>query len=326
MLEKMSMSKPSILYMGTPDFAVAPLHALIENDFNVKAVVTVADKPSGRGQQLRMSAVKQYAMQKGIQVLQPLKLKSQDFLDELESINADLFIVIAFRMLPKEVWQMPKLGTFNIHGSLLPNYRGAAPINWAIINGDKHTGVTSFFINEEIDSGKMIDAISVDISDDDCAGSLHDKLMNAASVLAIKTTKLISEGNVVLKSQELRGTEKPAPKIFKADCQINWSKPIHDIYNFIRGMSPYPVAWSNLYMDDSKIGQLRVFKSTIQSTEANAEHGKVVFENGGIQIILSTGILQIDELQWPGKKKMDVKSFLNGFRTQENLRIVGDLG
>lgn len=322
----MIMSKPSIIYMGTPDFAVAPLNALIENGFDVKAVVTVADKPSGRGQQMRMSAVKEYALHKNIKVLQPLKLKSQEFLNDLENLNADLFIVIAFRMLPKEVWQLPKLGTFNIHGSLLPNYRGAAPINWAIINGDKQTGVTSFFINEEIDSGKMIDANSVDIEDDDSAGSLHDKLMDAASELVIKTTELISGGNVVLKSQELSGREKPAPKIFKADCKIDWSKPIQDTYNFIRGLSPYPVAWSNLYQEDSKIGQLRVFKTSIQSSEPNPEHGKVVFENGGIQIILSTGILQIDELQWPGKKKMDVKSFLNGFRTQENLRIVGDLG
>lgn len=320
------MPRPSIIYMGTPDFAVAPLNALIENEFEVKAVVTVADKPSGRGQQLRMSAVKQYALQKNIKVLQPLKLKSHEFLSELENLNADLFIVIAFRMLPKEVWQMPKLGTFNIHGSLLPNYRGAAPINWAIINGDIQTGVTSFFINEEIDSGKMIDAIAVDIADDDSAGSLHDKLMDAASLLVIKTTKIISEGNLILKSQKLSGTEKPAPKIFKADCEIDWSQPIADIYNFIRGLSPYPVAWSNLYQGGSKMGKLRIFKTTVQSIEPNREHGKVMFENGGIQIILSTGILQIDELQWPGKKKMDVKSFLNGFRTQENLHILGDLG
>jgi methionyl-tRNA formyltransferase len=320
------MSKPSIIYMGTPDFAVAPLNALVENNFDVKAVVTVADKPSGRGQQLRMSAVKQYALDKNIKVLQPLKLKSSEFLEELKALNADLFIVIAFRMLPKEVWQMPKLGTFNIHGSLLPNYRGAAPINWAIINGDTKTGVTSFFINEEIDSGKMIDSLAVDISKEDSAGTLHDKLMYAASELVVKTTELISNGNLSLKSQELSGKENPAPKIFKGDCEIDWSKPIYEIYNFIRGLSPYPVAWSSLYQDEVKLGQLRIFKTTILSTESQENHGKVEFENGGIHVILSTGILQIDELQWPGKKKMDVKSFLNGFRAQENLSVIGHFG
>lgn len=312
--------------MGTPDFAVAPLNALVENNFDVKAVVTVADKPSGRGQQLRMSAVKQYALDKNIKVLQPLKLKSSEFLEELKALNADLFIVIAFRMLPKEVWQMPKLGTFNIHGSLLPNYRGAAPINWAIINGDTKTGVTSFFINEEIDSGKMIDSLAVDISKEDSAGTLHDKLMYAASELVVKTTELISNGNLSLKSQELSGKENPAPKIFKGDCEVDWSKPIHEIYNFIRGLSPYPVAWSSLYQDEVKLGQLRIFKTTILSTESQENHGKVEFENGGIHVILSTGILQIDELQWPGKKKMDVKSFLNGFRAQENLSVIGHFG
>ncbi len=308
--------------MGTPDFAVAPLNALIKNGFNVKAVVTVADKPSGRGQQLRTSAVKQFALENSIKVLQPLKLKSPEFLEELKNLNADLFIVIAFRMLPKEVWQMPTLGTFNIHGSLLPNYRGAAPINWAIINGDIKTGVTSFFINEEIDSGKMIDSISVNISNEDSAGSLHDKLMKAASELVIQTTELISKGNLSVKSQELIGKEKPAPKIFKGDCEIDWSKPINEVYNLIRGLSPYPVAWSHLYKENSKIGQLRIYTTSVVSTKSNKNHGKVVFENGGIYIILASGILQIDELQWPGKKKMDVKSFLNGFRSQENLSIV----
>ena len=319
------MTKPSIIYMGTPDFAVAPLDALVKNNFNVKAVVTVADKPSGRGQQLRMSAVKQYALDHSIKVLQPLKLKSTEFLEELKELNADLFIVIAFRMLPKEVWQMPKLGTFNIHGSLLPNYRGAAPINWAIINGDKKTGVTSFFINEEIDSGKMIDSIEVDIEDSDDAGTLHDNLMNAASKLVVHTAEIIAKGNLQLKKQVLTGNENPAPKIFKGDCEINWSEPINKVNNFIRGLSPYPVAWSLLFQDGKKIGQLRIYKATVLSTVKNKAHGKVVFENGTIQLILSTGILQIDELQWPGKKKMDVKSFLNGFRAQENLSVLGHL-
>jgi len=319
------MTKPSIVYMGTPDFAVAPLKALVENNFDVKAVVTVADKPSGRGQQMRMSAVKQYASEHNIRVIQPLKLKSPEFLEELKNLNADLFIVIAFRMLPKEVWQMPKLGTFNIHGSLLPNYRGAAPINWAIMNGDKKTGVTAFFINEEIDSGKMIDSIEVAIEDSDDAGALHDKLMNAASNLVVQTARNIGDGKLKLKQQVLTGKENPAPKIFKNDCEINWSQPIEKNYNFIRGLSPYPVAWSSLYQDGKKIGQLRIYKTSIVSTESNKEHGKVVFGNGTIQLILSTGILQIDELQWPGKKKMDVKSFLNGFRTQENLSVIGHL-
>ena len=205
-----------IVFMGTPDFAVAPLNALVENNFDVKAVVTVADKPSGRGQQMRMSAVKQYASEHNIRVIQPLKLKSPEFLEELKNLNADLFIVIAFRMLPKEVWQMPKLGTFNIHGSLLPNYRGAAPINWAIMNGDKKTGVTAFFINEEIDSGKMIDSIEVAIEDSDDAGALHDKLMNAASNLVVQTARNIGDG----KLNSLLGSLNPTIKILSRCCGI----------------------------------------------------------------------------------------------------------
>lgn len=318
------MNNPSIIYMGTPDFAVAPLKALVENGYTVKAVVTVADKPAGRGQKLRMSAVKQYAVSQGINVLQPLKLKSEEFLNALKSLNADLFIVIAFRMLPKEVWKMPRLGTFNIHGSLLPNYRGAAPINWAIINGETKTGVTSFFINEEIDSGKIIDSLSVEINKDDNAGTLHDKLMHLAAELVIQTTELIANGNVELKTQTLTGNEKPAPKIFKGDCEIDWSRPIQDILNFVRGLSPYPVAWTPVFEDGKDKGQMRILQMTVVHENKNDEHGILVIRDNSFQIDLAQGTFQIDFLQWPGKKKMDAKSFINGFRAEGKLSVSGN--
>ena len=317
------MQKPSVIFMGTPEFAVAPLKAILENGNQIKAVVTVADKPSGRGQKVHKSAVKRFAEENNIKTLQPIKLKDPDFLAELKKLDADVFVVIAFRMLPKEVWQMPKMGTFNIHGSLLPNYRGAAPINWAIINGEEKSGVTSFFIDEEIDSGKMIDFIEISISETDNAGTLHDKLMQQAARLAVKTINAIAEGNVIPKKQELTGNEKAAPKIYKPNCEINWNESSKNIYNFVRGLSPYPVAWSPIYEDEKNIGQMRIYKSAILKETHAEKTGKVIFKEGKMFVSIVGGFLEILEIQWPNKRKMDIKSFLNGFRVRENLSVLG---
>jgi len=317
------MQKPSVIFMGTPDFAVAPLKAILENGNEIKAVVTVSDKPSGRGQKVHKSAVKRFAEENNIKTLQPLKLKDPHFLAELKSLDADIFVVIAFRMLPREVWQMPKLGTFNIHGSLLPNYRGAAPINWAIMNGEEKTGVTSFFIDEEIDSGKMIDFIETPISEVDSAGTLHDKLMQNAATLAVNTVNAIAEGIVIPKKQVLTGIEKAAPKIFKADCEINWNESAQNIYNFVRGLSPYPVAWTPIFEEEKRIGQMRIYKSAILNETHSEKLGKVIFKDGKMLISIVGGFLEILEIQWPNKRKMDMKSFLNGFRVLTNLSVLG---
>jgi len=316
------MQKPSVIYMGTPHFAVHPLKAILENGNEIKAVVTVADKPKGRGQKMHKSAVKLFAMEHNLPVLQPTKLKDPDFLAELKKLNADIFVVIAFRMLPQEVWQLPKMGTFNIHGSLLPNYRGAAPINWAIINGEEKTGVTSFFINEEIDAGKTIDFIETKILETDNAGSLHDKLMETAAALAVKTINAVADGTAHPKIQTLSGKEKPAPKIFKPDCEINWADSANNIYNFIRGLSPYPVAWSPIFEDEKEIGQMRIFKALLIEENHEEKLGRLFFIDGKMQISVQNGFLQILEIQWPNKRKMDVKSFLNGFRASENLSVI----
>ncbi|MCT4623548.1 MAG: formyltransferase family protein, partial [Schleiferiaceae bacterium] len=246
------------------------------------------------------------------------------FLEQLSALKADLFLVIAIRMLPRDVWQMPELGTFNIHGSLLPNYRGAAPINWALINGEQKTGVTSFFINEEIDSGSLISNIEVDIADEDNAGTLHDKLMHSASSLVLETLDLISQGNANETKQILDGEEKAAPKIYKEDCLIDWNKPGAEIHNFIRGLSPYPVAWSKLRTESKELGQLRIYKAQFLSDVKDVEFGKVQITKSSMFIGLKDGTLELQEIQWPGKRKMDVKSFLNGFKFEGNLSVLGN--
>ncbi len=316
------MQKPSVVFMGTPQFAVAPLKAILENGNEIKAVVTVADKPKGRGQKVHKSDVKRFAEEHNLKTLQPIKLKDPQFIAELKNLNADIFVVIAFRMLPKEVWQLPKMGTFNIHGSLLPNYRGAAPINWALINGERKTGVTSFFINEKIDVGSMIDFIEIPISEIDNAGTLHDKLMGSAAILSVKTINAVAEGNIQPKKQLLKGNEKPAPKIFKPNCQIKWSDSPKNIYNFIRGLSPYPVAWTPIFENGNEIGQLRIYEAAILDDRHSLESGKVIFKEGKMLISLVRGYLQILEIQWPNKRKMDVKSFLNGFQMREKLSVI----
>lgn len=295
----MGSSQLRIVYLGTPDFAVAGLDALVENGYNIVAVVTMPDKPAGRGHQMQFSPVKQYALSKGIPVLQPEKLKAPEFVEELRSYHADLQIVTAFRMLPEVVWAMPRLGTFNVHGSLLPQYRGAAPINWAVMNGEKQTGLTTFMLKQEIDTGNMILQQAIDIADDEDVGSVHDRLMELSREMVLKTVRLIEdcdrEGKPVptVPQPELADL-KPAPKIFKEDCQIDFTKSAREIYNFVRGLSPYPAA---------RMGETKVFKVAISN---------VAEQKGHIIKPCADGYIDILELQAPGKKRMDARAFLNG--------------
>ena len=295
----MGASQLRIVYLGTPDFAVAGLDALVENGYHIVAVVTMPDKPAGRGHQMQFSPVKQYALSKGIPVLQPEKLKAPEFVEELRSYHADLQIVTAFRMLPEVVWAMPRLGTFNVHGSLLPQYRGAAPINWAVMNGEKQTGLTTFMLKQEIDTGNMILQQAIDIADDEDVGSVHDRLMELSREMVLKTVRLIEECDregkpVPTVPQPELADLKPAPKIFKEDCQIDFTKSAQEIYNFVRGLSPYPAA---------RMGETKVFKVAISN---------VAEQKGHIIKPCADGYIDILELQAPGKKRMDARAFLNG--------------
>ncbi len=301
--------------MGTPEFAVGSLKKIIENKYTVKAVITAPDKPAGRGKKIQTSDVKKFALNNNLKVLQPTNLKSKEFVEQLKEINADLFIVVAFRMLPKIVWEMPKLGTFNLHASLLPNYRGAAPINHAIINGDKITGITTFFINSEIDKGNIILQQEVEITNNENAGTLHDKLMEKGADLVVETIKLIQNGNYKVKQQEILEDSKikPAPKIFKQDCKINWQNKGVEINNKIRGLSPYPTAWSNI--NDTKKTSVKIFDSEFIQIEHKFDYGKIISDNKNhIKVAVKEGFIAIHELQLQGKKRMKTKDFLNGYK------------
>lgn len=298
-----------IIYLGTPDFAVAGLQVLVENGYNVVAVVTMPDKPAGRGHQLQYSPVKQYALSQNIPVLQPERLKDEQFLDELRSYKADLQIVVAFRMLPEAVWSMPRLGTFNLHASLLPQYRGAAPINWAVINGDKETGATTFMLKHEIDTGNIILQSRIAIGDDENVGSVHDRLMESGNDLILRTTALIEECDA--KGQPLPTTpqpeltnERPAPKIFKETCQIDFSKSAQDIHNFVRGLSPYPCAWANLTIQGKQYDNVKIFRTALP--EAGKKYA-LLYPCGD-------GEIALEELQLPGKHRMDARSLINGLK------------
>ena len=303
-----------IVFLGTPDFAVASLKALVENDFNVVGVVTMPDKKSGRGMKVQESAVKKYALEKGLTVLQPESLKDESFQLELEELNPDLQIIVAFRMLPASVWQLPKYGTFNLHGSLLPNYRGAAPINWAVMNGEKETGVTTFFLEHEIDTGEIIDFTKVEIGSNETAGELHDKLMSIGADLVVKTTRKIMNGSVSTQKQDdiLQGQKpKLAYKIFKDTCRINWQDEVDNVYNHIRGLSPYPAAFSNLIFPDGKELGLKLFKAEKSDQKLSPRtiktDGKKVLYIG-----CGNGSIKVLELQLAGKKRMLVQNFLQG--------------
>lgn len=299
-----------IVFMGTPDFAVASLNALVEAGFEVAGVVTAADKPAGRGQKLQESAVKQYAVAKGLKVLQPLKLKDPDFIEELRSLGADLQVVVAFRMLPEMVWDMPAKGTINLHASLLPQYRGAAPINHAIINGEKESGVTTFFLKHEIDTGDVICSEKVSIAADDTAGDLHDKLMNVGAGLLVKTVQAIAEGNYTEQPQPQSESLKHAPKIFKEHCLIDWNQSSKSIYNLIRGLSPYPTAFTKL--NDKT---LKVFKAEIEEKETGLTPGAFLSDGKTyLKFAAKDGFIKFTDLQYEGKKRMQVDEFLRGMR------------
>ena len=301
--------------MGTPDFAVESLRQLIDNNFDIVGVVTAPDKPAGRGQRLNESPVKKYAVSKGLKVLQPDKLKNPAFLNELESLKADLQIVVAFRMLPEVVWKMPRFGTFNLHGSLLPHYRGAAPINWAVINGDKETGVTTFFIQQEIDTGGIIFQEKVEIGDSDNAGIIHDKLMYLGAKLVVKTAHAIESGKTESIPQDTIKTNvplKPAPKIFKEDCKINWQKDGQSIYNLIRGLSPYPAAWTDLKFNNDKILSLKIFESELIDND-ELKPGEIDSDHKTyLSVGCGDGALNLKSIQLAGKKRMSVDEFLRG--------------
>ncbi len=303
------MSKKAI-FMGTPDFAVESLRQLIKDGIEIIAVITAPDRKSGRGQKISMSAVKQFALEKDLPILQPEKFKNDDFITELRSFNADLFIVVAFRMLPEVVWAMPELGTINLHGSLLPNYRGAAPINWAVINGEKETGVTTFFIEKEIDTGKIIDREAICISDTDNAGTIHDKLMEVGAHLLSKTVQNIFKGNVDALEQD-NSNLKHAPKIFKPDCKIDWSLDTITINNKIRGLSPYPTAWTEMKCDDST-KSIKLFNTTyIVDTKNNSN--KIKIEEKNVYFGTSNGWIILKDIQLEGKKRMEISALMNGF-------------
>jgi methionyl-tRNA formyltransferase len=310
------MNELRIIFMGTPEFAVPSLEILVENKFNVVAVITAPDKPQGRGQKLIPSPVKESALKHSIPVLQPTNLKSPEFLEALKSYNATLQIVVAFRMLPEAVWAMPSIGTFNLHGSLLPQYRGAAPINWAIINGEKETGVTTFFLKHEIDTGSIIFQEKEPIHDSDNVGSLYDRLMKRGSQLVLKTVKAIEADNYPSVPQP-KGIEiKHAPKIFKETCEINWNQPTTQIINFVRGLSPYPAAWTNLSGKTYKI--FRCERSTGHGPQSTVDSGQStvdVFKTDNktyLYVKTSDGWISILEFQPEGKKRMTIEEFFRG--------------
>ena len=309
-----------IVFMGTPEFAVESLKVLVENNYNVVGVVTMPDKPAGRGHKVQYSAVKQYALDRGLTLLQPEKLKDDQFLKELKALNADVQVVVAFRMLPEIVWNMPKHGTFNLHASLLPQYRGAAPINWAIINGETETGATTFFLTHEIDTGKIILQEKITISENDNAGTIHDKLMVLGGSMVRKTIDLLMEGktDAVDQSQYLTSDTKlnAAPKIFKETCELNLSKTVSEANNFVRGLSPYPAAWVQLqFPGQPDVITLKVFETEKEIVNHSIETGTIVTDGKkNAKIALVDGFLHLKQVQAPGKKRMDIGELLRGMR------------
>ena len=309
----MIKEKLRIIFMGTPDFAVATLKKLIEEKYNIVGVITAPGRKAGRGQKISESAVKKYAKENGLHLLQPTNLKSEAFIDELKSLNANLQIVVAFRMLPKVVWDMPEYGTFNLHASLLPNYRGAAPIHWAIINGEKTTGVTTFFIDEKIDTGAIILNKKVNIKDDETVGELHDSLMTIGSELVIETVQLIESGNVKTETQPKLENLKTAYKLNKDNCKIDWNLQINEIYNKIRGLNPYPAAWCHLNNGVEQITPVKIFDIKKEISEHKYQYGHIINQKDDIKIAVNGGFIVIELIQLPGKRKMTVKDLKNGF-------------
>jgi methionyl-tRNA formyltransferase len=322
----MGLENPGIVFMGTPEFAVASLEAIINAGFNVKGVVTAPDRPSGRGLQLHATPVKEFSVRHGLTVLQPLKLKDPAFLNTLQDLKPDIQVVVAFRMLPEEVWSLPKLGTFNLHASLLPQYRGAAPINWAVINGETKTGVTTFFINHEIDKGSIIYTRETPIGENETAGELHDRLMQIGAELVVSTIKGIISSNVVPVEQSLATIEKqlkPAPKIFRENCRIEWNRGTGNLHNFVRGLSPYPAAWTELASPGNEPQIVKIYKTLPLRQIHQFEPGKIVTDGKSfLHVAVKDGYLKVESLQLQAKKQMNTSEFLRGFELTDMHKFV----
>lgn len=310
----------NVLFMGTPEFAVDVLDQIKNSNHNIVGVVSIPDKPAGRGQKIHESAVTKYAKKYNLNLFQPEKLKSKSFLAALEKLEIDVMVVVAFRMLPKVVWEIPAMGTFNLHASLLPLYRGAAPINWAIINGETTSGVTTFMIDEKIDTGNILLQREVDILPDDNAGDLHDKLMQVGGDLVIETLNGLADDTIIPKPQKKVNELKNAPKIYKEDCIVNWNLPMEKIYNFIRGLSPYPAAYTTLYNDNEQ-KNLKIYKTNIQYTCHAYIPKNVVIDNQNMGIAHKDGIIWLEEVQLEGKRRMDALDFANGFKFSSDARV-----
>ena len=315
------MNKLKVVFFGTPDFARASLEAIHTSAHEVVGVVTVADKASGRGQKVHQSPVKTYAVEHDLPLFQPEKLRNEEFLSQIQSLNADIFVVVAFRMMPKVLFSMPRLGTFNLHASLLPDYRGAAPINYAVINGETKSGVTTFFINEKIDEGNILLQAETKISPEDNAGTLHDRLMEIGAKLVVETLDGLAEGKLTEIPQNQKENPKTAYKIFKEDTKIDWEKEVEVIHNFIRGMSPYPAAFTVLEVGgEQKI--LKIFKGKFQKIEHSKENGAIEISKNEFKIYAKNGVYFPEELQLEGKKRMNLKDFLNGFHSFDGLKLI----
>ena len=306
--------------MGTPEFALASLDKIVTSRFQVVGVITAPDKPAGRGRKLTQSPVKKYALEHDLHVLQPTNLKDPDFQEELKSLNANLFVVVAFRMLPRSVWEMPEFGTFNLHASLLPQYRGAAPINWAVINGEKESGVTTFYINEKIDTGEIILQERITINELDTAGDLHDRLMELGADLVLKTIEYIAEGEVPTQIQKEAADLKPAPKIHKETCQIDWNQSAETICNLIRGLSPYPGAWTRL-VNGPESKDVKIYKASFVAEEHSHNVGSVISTKKRLMVAVNGGLILIWEIQLPGKRKMSIQDVLNGLKLEKDAHM-----
>lgn len=310
------MEKLRIVFMGTPEFAVGILDTIYKNNYEIVGVITAADKPAGRGQKIKYSAVKEYALEKNLRLLQPTNLKDETFLEELRSLNANLQVVVAFRMLPEVVWRMPKFGTFNLHASLLPEYRGAAPINWAIINGETKTGVTTFFIDDKIDTGAMILNDVIPIGENETAGELHDRLMALGSDTVLKTLALIEKGDVATTIQSDNPEIKTAYKLNRDNCKIDWTKSGIEIHNLVRGLSPYPAAWCFI-KDDGQEWNVKIYETRFESETHTFTAGTMITSKKEIKIASKDGYIKVLSLQFPGKKRMTAQELLNGISFSE---------
>ena len=309
-----------IVFMGTPDFAVAILKRLVEDNYTIVGVVTAPDKPAGRGRKITESAVKKYAKEQNLFLLQPTNLKSNDFINKLKEVKATLQVIVAFRMLPKIVWEIPIYGTFNLHASLLPSYRGAAPIHWAIINGEEKTGVTTFFIDEKIDTGEIILQKEIEIEYKETVGTLHDKLMYLGAELVAKTVDVITKGNLKTKKQPYL-EEKNAPKLYPENTKIDWNTSLESIYNKIRGLNPFPAAWTTIQNGDKTLNA-KIYKVHKSSLEHNYKTGKLISTKNELKVAVADGFLIIDEIKIAGKKKLDTKSLLNGFQFSKDANML----